>query len=243
MFVRADGRKFDESRKLKVEMGYLAHAEGSCLVTTASTQVLCAASLERRVPPFLVGTGQGWVTAEYSLLPRSTRQRTVRESTVGRLGGRTQEIRRFIGRSLRAAVDLFALGEKNIIVDCDVLKADGSTRVLSVVGGFLALAQALDFLRRRGEVSRTVLTEYVAAASAGMVDGRVLVDLNYEEDSRADVDMNVVMTESGKIVELQSTAERVPFSFEDFQAMYRQAAAAIQATIHMEREILSGARI
>ncbi len=243
MFVRTDGRKFDEPRKLKVEMGYLAHAEGSCLVTTASTQVLCAASLERRVPPFLVGTGQGWVTAEYSLLPRSTRQRTVRESTVGRLNGRTQEIRRFIGRSLRAAVDLFALGEKNIIVDCDVLKADGSTRVLSVIGGFLALAQALDFLRRRGEVSRIVLTDYVAAASAGMVDGRVLVDLNYEEDSRADVDMNVVMTESGKIIELQSTAERVPFSFEDFQAMYRQAAAAIQATIQMEREILSGARI
>jgi len=243
MIQRTDGRKFNEPRKIKVEMGYLHYAEGSCLVTADHTQVLCAASLERRVPPFLVGTGQGWITAEYSLLPRSTKQRSVRESTTGRLSGRTQEIRRFIGRSLRAAVDLLALGEKNIVVDCDVLQADGSTRVLSVIGGFLALAQALEYLRRRGEVTRTVLTDYVAAASAGIVDGYILLDLNYEEDSKADVDMNLVMTESGKIVELQSTAERVPFSLDDFQKMFRQAAETIQAAIKLEKEILSGARI
>lgn len=243
MLERNDGRKFDEARKIEVEMGYLRWAEGSCLATAGRTQVLCAASLERRVPPFLVGTGQGWLTAEYSLLPRSTKQRSVRESTTGRLGGRTHEIRRFVGRSLRAAVDLFAFGEKSIVVDCDVLQADGSTRVLSVVGGFLALAQAVGVLRRRGEISRNPITDCVAATSAGIVDGFILLDLNYEEDSKADVDMNLVMTESGKIIELQSTAERVPFSLDQFNKMYSRASEQIAAVIRREKEILSGTGI
>jgi ribonuclease PH len=219
-------------RPVILELGCLKYAEGSCMATAGNTRVLCAASVERRVPPFLVGSGQGWVTAEYGLLPRSTYQRTPRETARPR--SRSQEIKRFLGRSLRAVCDLSALGEQQVIVDCDVIQADGGTRTLALTGGFCALKQALESVRGRGLVERDPLIEHVAAISVGIVEGDVLLDLAYSEDSRADTDMNLVLTESGRIVEVQATAEHVPFRFEEFTRMYDLAARAIGELIQLQ---------
>ncbi len=236
---RDDGRRLDEMRPVTLELGCLKYAEGSCLATAGNTRVLCAASVEKRVPPFLAGSGQGWVTAEYGLLPRSTHQRTARESERPR--GRSQEIKRFLGRSLRAVCDLSALGEQQIIVDCDVIQADGGTRTLALTGGFCALKQAVERVRGRGFVERDPLIEHVAATSVGIVDGEVLLDLAYSEDSRADTDMNLVLTESGRIVEVQATAEHVPFNFEEFSRMYSLAARAIGELIQLQHASLKSA--
>jgi len=230
--IRDDGRRPDELRPVTLELGYLKYAEGSCLAVAGNTRVLCAASVERRVPPFLAGSGQGWVTAEYGLLPRSTYQRTARESERPR--SRSQEIKRFLGRSLRAVCDLSALGEQQVIVDCDVIQADGGTRTLALTGGFCALKQAVERMRGRGFVERNPLIEHVAAISVGIVDGEVLLDLDYSEDSRADTDMNLVLTESGRIVEVQATAEHVPFDFEEFSRMYGLAARAIGELVRLQ---------
>jgi len=237
---RDDGRRPDEIRPVTLELGCLKYAEGSCLAVAGNTRVLCAASIEKRVPPFLVGSGQGWVTAEYGLLPRSTHQRTPRESDRPR--GRSQEIKRFLGRSLRAVCDLSALGEQQIIVDCDVIQADGGTRTLALTGGFCALKQAVERVRGRGFVERDPLIEYVAATSVGIVDGEVLLDLDYSEDSRADTDMNLVLTESGRIVEIQATAEHVPFDFDEFSRMYNLAARAIGELIQLQQTSLASVR-
>jgi ribonuclease PH len=227
--TREDGRRPDEMRPVTLELGPLKYAEGSCLATAGNTRVLCAASVERRVPPFLVGSGQGWVTAEYGLLPRSTHQRTARESERPR--SRSQEIKRFLGRSLRAVCDLSALGEQQVIIDCDVIQADGGTRTLALTGGFCALKQAVAGLIQRRAVERDPILEHVAATSVGVVEGEVLLDLVYSEDFRADTDMNLVLTESGRIVEIQATAEHVPFSFEQFSRMYDLAARAVSELI------------
>lgn len=237
---RDDGRRPNEMRPVTLELGCLKYAEGSCLAVAGNTRVLCAASVEKRVPPFLAGSGQGWVTAEYGLLPRSTHQRTARESDRPR--GRSQEIKRFLGRSLRAVCDLSALGEQQIIVDCDVIQADGGTRTLALTGGFCALKQAVECVRGRGLAERDPLIEYVAAISVGIVEGEVLLDLDYSEDSRADTDMNLVLTESGRIVEVQATAEHVPFDFQEFSRMYDLAARAIGELTRLQHAGLGSVR-
>jgi len=198
-------------RPVTIETGYLQTAEGSALISVGNTRVLCAASVEDGVPQFLRGTGKGWVTAEYAMLPRATLKRTPREVSKGRPSGRTHEIQRLIGRSLRAVVDLDALGERSVFVDCDVLQADGGTRTASITGAYVALAAALVQLIKFGALKKSPLLDAVAATSVGIVGGEPLLDLDYEEDSRADVDMNIVMTGSGKFVEVQATAEHRPF--------------------------------
>jgi ribonuclease PH len=211
---RGDGRLPDDLRPVSVELGLQKWAEGSCLIKVGGTHVLCAASIEDRVPPHLRGKGTGWVTAEYSMLPRATADRTPREAAVGRVGGRTHEIQRLVGRSLRGIVDLAKLGERTVTVDCDVLQADGGTRTASITGGYIALAVALT----RYGMERH-LRGHVAAVSVGMVDGRPVLDLDYEEDSHADVDVNVVGTDEGTYVEVQGTAEGKPFGRSDMTAL------------------------
>jgi ribonuclease PH len=213
--MRPDGRKPDELRPVEIATGYLKTAEGSALITVGNTQVLCAASVETSVPAFLRNTGKGWVTAEYSMLPRATSTRTAREVAKGRPSGRTHEIQRLIGRSLRAVIDLSVLGERSIILDCDVIQADGGTRVASITGAYVALALAVKQMQKYKMVSRSPLTGAVAAISVGMLDGNAILDLCYEEDSRAEVDANVVMTDDGRFVEFQATAEHK--SFDDAQ--------------------------
>jgi ribonuclease PH len=208
--VRADGRAGDEPRPLRLERGVAEYAEGSCLVTVGRTRVLCTASVEMSVPPWRKGKGEGWVTAEYSMLPRATHDRNRRER--GQVGGRTQEIQRLIGRSLRACVDLAAMGERQVTVDCDVLQADGGTRTASITGGAVALYGACAWLAARDGLETSPFREFVAAVSAGMVDGALLLDLDYSEDSRAEVDLNLVTRESGGIIEVQGTGERGHFS-------------------------------
>ena len=211
---RADGRQPDELRPVSVELGLQKWAEGSCLIRVGGTHVLCAATIEDRVPPFLRGKGTGWVTAEYSMLPRSTADRTPREAAMGKVGGRTHEIQRLVGRSLRGIVDLAKLGERTVTVDCDVLQADGGTRTASITGGYIALAVALT----RFGMERH-LRGHVAAVSVGIVDGRPVLDLDYPEDSHADVDVNVVGTDAGTYVEIQGTAEGKPFGRADMNAL------------------------
>lgn len=235
---RSDGRTADQARAVRIEMGYLKHAEGSCLITAGDTKVICAATWERRVPPFLVGSGQGWVNAEYGLLPRSTGERTQRESTTGRPNPRSAEIRRFLGRSLRAVCNLHALGEGQLILDADVIQADGGTRTLAVTGCFCALAQAAQRLQALRKIPKNPIIEPVAAISVGIVHGQILLDLAYTEDSQADTDMNLVMTASGRIVEVQSTAERIPFTFAEFQKMYDLASREIARLVEVQRQAL-----
>ena len=213
--MRPDGRKPDELRPVEIATGYLKTAEGSALITVGNTQVLCAASVETSVPPFLRNTGKGWVTAEYSMLPRATSTRTAREVAKGRPSGRTHEIQRLIGRSLRAVIDLSVLGERSIILDCDVIQADGGTRVASITGAYVALALAVKQMQKYKMISRSPLIGAVAAISVGMLDGNAILDLCYEEDSRAEVDANVVMTDDGRFIEFQATAEHK--SFDDAQ--------------------------
>jgi ribonuclease PH len=229
--MRPDGRRFDQLRSLEIQTGFQKHAEGSALVKLGDTWVLCAASVERSVPPFLVGKGTGWLTAEYAMLPRSTHTRSKRDP-----GGRGKEIQRLIGRSLRAAVDLEKLGERTITVDCDVLSADGGTRVASITGAWVALALALRTLVARGELAdAAALRPPVAAVSVGIVGGEVVLDLPYIEDSKAEVDLNVVMTEGGHLVEVQGTAEHATFSRAQLDAMLDLAGKGIAELVAAQR--------
>jgi ribonuclease PH len=235
--VRVDGRDLGELRPVRYEAGYLEWAEGSVLLEMGKTRVLCAASFEAQVPRFLQGSGKGWVTAEYGMLPRSTSERTPREAARGRQSGRTYEIQRLIGRSLRAVTRLERLKESSIWVDCDVLQADGGTRTAAITGGYIALRLALRTLKERGDiVDDDVLTDSVAAVSAGIVDGEPMLDLSYEEDSRAEVDFNVVMTGAGRLVEVQGTAEGDPFSRDQLDEMLGLAASGIERLTSIQRE-------
>ena len=224
---RANQRAADQIRPVYFDRGFTRHAEGSVLIAFGDTRVLCTASVDSTVPPFLRGRGRGWVTAEYGMLPRSTNTRMPREATRGRQSGRTLEIQRLIGRSLRQAVDLDALGERTITVDCDVLQADGGTRTASITGGWVALADALDGLVSTGALSETPLVAQVAAVSTGIVDGQVLLDLDYSEDSRADTDMNFVMDNEGRFIEVQGTAEAAPFTEDELRQLTAVAANGI----------------
>lgn len=242
MVKRIDGRTPDALRPLHIAPGYTKYAEGSVLIEAGDTRVLCTASLEERVPIWLRGTGQGWVTAEYGMLPRSTSTRNQREAARGKLGGRTQEIQRLIGRSLRAVTDMQKLGERTIWIDCDVLQADGGTRTASITGAFVAFALALDRLARHHNWERLPLYDYVAAVSVGVLDGVPLLDLCYEEDSRALVDMNVVMTGSGSFVEIQGTGEGGPFTESEMIDMIDLATRGTARLVAAQKEIL-GERI
>ncbi|MDT8421091.1 MAG: ribonuclease PH [Desulfuromonadales bacterium] len=217
--VRGDGRSHDQLRPISFQRNFTRYAEGSVLVSCGETRVLCNASIEEKVPPFMRGEGRGWVTAEYSMLPRATHTRSSREAARGKISGRTQEIQRLIGRSLRAVTDLEKLGERSILIDCDVLQADGGTRTASITGAYVALYEALAGLVSAGTLSQLPLKDSVAAISVGIVGGEPLLDLNYDEDFRAEVDMNFVITGSGKFVEVQGTAEEEPFSGEELDAL------------------------
>lgn len=236
--ARTDGRKPDQLRPTKLSPDYLMTAEGSVLIEAGNTRVLCAATVEDSTPPFLRGTGKGWVTAEYSMLPRATATRTTREITKGRLSGRTHEIQRLIGRSLRAAVDLNALGERSIIVDCDVLQADGGTRTAAITGAYVALAIAIGTLVKYKVIPRSPLIDSVAATSVGIVGAAPMLDLAYAEDSRADVDMNVVMTGSDKFVEIQATAEHTAFSDTEMASLLDLAKSGIRELRELQAEAL-----
>lgn len=236
--ARPDGRRPDELRPVRLTRNYLRFAEGSVLIEAGDTRVLCAATLENKVPPHRKGTGQGWVTAEYGLLPRSTQVRTVREAAKGRPTGRTQEIQRLIGRSLRSVVDLAALGERTVWLDCDVLQADGGTRTAAITGAFVAMVDALQRLVEAGDLPELPVRDFLAATSVGLVDGQLLLDLCYEEDSRAAVDMNVVMTGDGRFVEVQGTAEAQPFARAELDAMLALAAGGIGRLVAIQREAL-----
>jgi len=236
--ARADGRGPSELRPVKLSTGFLKHAEGSCLVEVGDTRVVCAVSFEEKVPPFLKGKGEGWVTAEYGMLPRATSTRSPREVAKGAPSGRTHEIQRLIGRSLRAVVDMKALGERTVWVDCDVLQADGGTRCASITGAFVALVQALRQKRRAGGPAELPITDYVAAVSVGKVGEAILLDLNYEEDSTAHVDMNIVKTGRGGFVEVQGTAEGRPFSDEELAALMACADKGIRELVALQKKTL-----
>jgi ribonuclease PH len=235
---RAAGRRADQLRRVALTRGYTRHAEGSVLVEFGDTRVICTASVEDRVPAFLKGRGQGWLTAEYGMLPRATGTRSEREAARGRQGGRTLEIQRLIGRSLRAVVDLAQLGERTIHIDCDVIQADGGTRTAAITGAFVALHDALAWMRERGLVGALPVRDFVAAVSVGICQGEVLLDLDYTEDSSSETDMNVVMTGSGAFVEVQGTAEGAPFSHGDLQAMVALARAGIERLIAAQKAAL-----
>jgi ribonuclease PH len=236
--ARSDQRTASDIRPTTLTPHYLLHAEGSVLVEVGRTRVICAASVEERVPTFLRGTGKGWVTAEYGMLPRSTSTRTTREASTGRVGGRTQEIQRLIGRSLRSVARLESLGERTIWVDCDVIQADGGTRTASITGAFVALVLALQRLREQGVLSRMPIEDYVAATSVGVVDGTPLLDLVYEEDARAEVDMNVVKTGDGRFVEVQGTAEGEPFGRDTLDLLVELASHGIRQLVDLQRDIV-----
>ena len=234
--MRHDGRRADELRPVRIERGFTEYAEGSVLVSFGRTRVLCTASVEESVPPFLKGTGQGWVTAEYGMLPRATHTRTPREAAKGKQGGRTLEIQRLIGRSLRAVVDLAALGERQVVLDCDVLQADGGTRTAAITGAWVALADACEALVARGVLSASPVRDQVAAVSVGLVGGEALLDLDYAEDSTCDTDMNVVMTGAGGFVELQGTAEHGAFDRKALEALLALAEKGIGELLVAQRE-------
>ena len=239
--MRPDGRRNDELRTIEIAPNYLTTAEGSALITVGHTQVLCAASVEQTVPPFLRNTGKGWVTAEYSMLPRATATRSPREVTKGRPGGRTHEIQRLIGRSLRAVVDTTALGERSIILDCDVLQADGGTRVASITGAYVALALAVKKMLTFKMIPKSPLTGAVAAVSVGILKGEAILDLCYEEDSKADVDANVVMTDADKFVEFQATAEHNAFDDTELDRLKQLARSGIAELLAIQKKVLESA--
>ncbi|MEC2294922.1 ribonuclease PH [Bacillus subtilis] len=237
--MRHDGRQHDELRPITFDLDFISHPEGSVLITAGNTKVICNASVEDRVPPFLRGGGKGWITAEYSMLPRATNQRTIRESSKGKISGRTMEIQRLIGRALRAVVDLEKLGERTIWIDCDVIQADGGTRTASITGAFLAMAIAIGKLIKAGTIKTNPITDFLAAISVGIdKEQAILLDLNYEEDSSAEVDMNVIMTGSGRFVELQGTGEEATFSREDLNGLLGLAEKGIQELIDKQKEVL-----
>ena len=234
--MRTDKRNPDDLRDVKIEIDTNLYAEGSAIIHMGDTKVLCTATVEDSVPPFLRDTGTGWVTAEYSMLPRSTKERMRRDSVRGKIGGRSHEIQRLIGRVLRSVVDFNLLGEKSIVIDCDVLQADGGTRTASITGAFVALKLAVNKLINKGLIENDPLIDYVAAVSAGIVDGEVLLDLNYDEDSTAEVDMNIEMTGTGKFVEIQGTAEENPFDSEQLKGLLEYAGKGINELIIVQSD-------
>ncbi len=236
--TRPSGRKPDELRKIKLTRHYTRHAEGAVLVEFGHTRVLCTASVMEKVPHFLKGKGKGWVTAEYGMLPRSTGQRMAREAARGKQGGRTFEIQRLIGRSLRAAVELSRLGEHTLTIDCDVIQADGGTRTASVTGACVALVDALSFMREQGMIKNNPLKHMVASISCGIYQGMPVLDLDYEEDSGADTDMNFVMNDDGRFIEIQGTAEAAPFTHDEMQSMADLATNGIRRIIEIQRAVL-----
>jgi len=239
--MRPSKRRPDELRPIRLTRGFTRHAEGSVLVELGDTRVLCTASVETQVPPFLKGQGKGWVTAEYGMLPRATDQRTPREAARGKQGGRTLEIQRLIGRSLRAAMDLRALGERSITLDCDVLQADGGTRTASITGAWVALRDAIDGLLAHGEIAVDPIQAQIAAVSVGIFDGVAVLDLDYAEDAAAETDMNLVMDGEGRFIEVQGTAEGVPFSREELDALLGLGAAGIREIQSAQRAALQRA--
>jgi ribonuclease PH len=241
--MRNDGRKPDQMRAVKITPDYLAIPEGSALIEVGNTRVICTASIEETVPPFLRNSGKGWITSEYAMIPRATLTRTPRESSKGRIGGRTHEIQRLIGRSLRAVVDLKKIGERTITLDCDVIQADGGTRTASITGAFVALGLAIEKLMEAKVLKQSPIRDYVAAVSVGIVDGEVALDLPYEEDSRAEVDMNFVMTGAGKFVELQATAEKDPFDDAQLATMMKFARKGAEELIQKQKELLKSLKV
>ena len=237
--TRHDNRAANELRKVTIETDYLIHPEGSVLITVGNTKVICTATIEDRVPPFLRGSGKGWVTAEYSMLPRATGQRTQREATRGKLGGRTMEIQRLIGRALRAVMDLEALGERTIWVDCDVIQADGGTRTASITGAFVAVAMATEKIVEKHKIKKFPIRDFLAATSVGVLEeGKLVLDLDYIEDSAANVDMNVVMTGAGAFVELQGTGEEATFTREEMNGLVALAEEGIEQLFSRQKEVL-----
>jgi ribonuclease PH len=234
--MRVDNRTPGELRQTHIHPQYLLHPEGSVLIESGRTKVICTASVEDRVPPFLRNTGKGWVTAEYGMLPRATSTRTTRESSAGKVGGRTQEIQRLIGRSLRSVVKLDQIGERTVWMDCDVIQADGGTRTAAITGSFVALVLALQSIRERGLIGDLPIQDYVAATSVGIIDNTRMLDLAYEEDSRAEVDMNVVMTGSGKFIEVQGTAEALPFGRDALNELLDLAQIGIAKLITLQKQ-------
>ncbi len=242
-FVRTDGRAFDQLREVKITPGYLPYAEGSVLIEMGQTRIVCSASIDERVPPFLRNSGQGWITAEYSMLPRATQQRKPREIGRGGPSGRTHEIQRLIGRSLRAAAQMKLLGERTITLDCDVLQADGGTRTAAITGAYVAFVLAINRLLKAGKIPRSIITNEVAAISVGIVENTPLLDLKYDEDSKADVDMNVVCTGDGRFIEVQGTAEREPFTPEQMESLLALARQGLQSLVATQREAIARAAV
>jgi ribonuclease PH len=234
--ARMDGRKNNEIRPVKITPGYMKNAEGSCLIEVGQTKVICTASVDKKVPPHLKDTGTGWITAEYAMLPRATNTRNQRERA--KLSGRTYEIQRLIGRALRAIVDLKQLGEQTVLIDCDVIQADGGTRTAAITGSYVALAECLQNMKKQKLVAASPFKHQVAAISVGLVDGEILLDLCYEEDSRAAVDMNIVATEDGKLIEVQGTGESSTFSKEELDALLELAQKGIRELIGIQKEVL-----
>jgi ribonuclease PH len=242
-YTRAGGRGFDELRQVNIIPGYTKYAEGSVFIEVGQTRVICNASVDDRVPIFLKGQGKGWVTAEYSMLPRATETRTQREIGRGQPSGRTQEIQRLIGRSLRAVIETHRLGERTIYLDCDVIQADGGTRTASITGAFIALVLALRKLYNDGKIAGPIpVTDYLAAVSVGVINGEPLLDLEYAEDSRAEVDMNIVRTGSGRFIEIQGTAESKPFTYEQMDQMVKLASRGIERLVEQQRHLLGSLR-
>jgi ribonuclease PH len=236
--MRLDGRKNDEIRTVKISRNFIGNADGSVLIAIGKTRVICTASIEERVPIFLKEQKKGWVTAEYSMIPRSTQTRTPRESTIGKLSGRTQEIQRLIGRALRSVVDLSSIGERTIWIDCDVIEADGGTRTAAITGAFICLSDALQYALNNGLIEKAPLRDYLAAVSVGIVRGEPMIDLCYAEDSAAEVDMNIVMTGNGEFVEVQGTAEGRPFTKESFDILLKFAAGGIHTLIDIQKRLI-----
>jgi len=238
-FARTDGRAADQVRPTDIQPGFLPYAEGSALITMGDTRVVCTASLDESVPRWVRNTGKGWITAEYAMLPRATHTRTARDNSRDKLQGRVQEIQRLIGRSLRAIADLKALGERQIFIDCDVLQADGGTRTAAITGAYVALALASKKLLKSGKITRPLMTNQVAAVSVGIVDSTPLLDLRYDEDSRAQVDMNIVCTSEGRFIELQGTAEGEPFSREQMEALLALGMHGIEELLEKQRAVIA----
>ena len=236
--LRRDGRGKDQIRPVKITRDFIKHAEGSVLIEMGNTKVICTASIEEKVPPFLKDKGRGWVTAEYAMIPRATQERTQREATRGKQGGRTLEIQRLVGRALRAVTATAEMGERTIWVDCDVIQADGGTRTAAITGSFVALADALSVLKKKELIKKRPLTDYLAAISVGKVGGEIMADLAYEEDSQAEVDMNLVMTGRGRYVEVQGTAERVAFEKKELDEFLAIGWTAIQTLIGMQKDLI-----
>ena len=236
--LRSNNRKYDELRNIKIKRNYIKYAEGSTLMKMGDTKIICTASVEDKVPLFLRGKKRGWISAEYSMIPRANLNRNIRDSIKGKISGRSSEIQRMIGRALRATVDLYGLGERTIWIDCDVIQADGGTRTAAIIGSFIALYDALYYLKAEGQLEDIPIKDYVGAVSVGIVNKEMILDLNYEEDSHAQVDLNMAMTEKGKIIEIQGTAEGKPFSKRNLQELINLGEIGIRKIIDKEKEIL-----